>query len=328
MEIANVPVIVASDEKSPSLPGVIVESQTAPLKVVVAPVVPTAAPVVPTAAQDALKTTPPQDAALSRAAPKIDAVHAKKFMNRFKSYLANGAFYAYPGTDGSYPSNLKAYVSQEHTLLSLFYANRVHPFSRKERTLFLFNSITWLFFLSALFANINSHWALVSFIVALLTIPYNIMMRYLLECRCCLCSKTLYTIGETLGGCVMATLALGSLIWIILGIIFAVQAGESFVSSWILGQVQSYVYQIFMAAAYVGYYMESTKEEFHKHCKDLFPNDPFEDLTNYGELADKVKWEHKEYKEGSKAQEAWDLVFLPWHESSGCYAASLEKYFS
>jgi len=46
------------------------------------------------------------------------------------------------------------------------------------------------------------------------------------------------------------------------------------------------------------------------------------------QLADKVKWEHKEYKEGSKAQEAWDLVFLPWHESSGCYAASLEKYFS
>eukprot|EP00466_Bigelowiella_natans_P000749 jgi/Bigna1/74435/fgenesh1_pg.29_\ len=281
MEMSNMPVtnaaIVVSDEKSKALSGVVVQSQTSPAcagSVVMAS----------STASGAAETTSIQAADnTSKSASEIPSGDQSEFIKEFRKFLANGPYYGYPGTDGTFMSNFWAFLSQEHTLLSLRYANPVHPFSRRERLLFVFNSITWLFFLSALFANIDTHWALSAFFVALLTVPYNMIMRYLMECSCCIANDTMYSVGETFGLLIMMALGCGSLLWIILGIIFAVQAGEAFVRSWILSQVQSYVIQALLCGIYVLYYLPSSREKFQENCKKFLP-DESTDIVNYQQV--------------------------------------------
>ena len=61
--------------------------------------------------------------------------------------------YGFPNSNGSFSSNLWEWIKQEHPLISTFCANKVHPFSGKERVLVLWCSFAFAFFLSAIFAN-------------------------------------------------------------------------------------------------------------------------------------------------------------------------------
>ncbi len=56
-----------------------------------------------------------------------------------------------PGTKGTFLSNFWAYTQQEHQLLSVFKAHRMHPFSQKERMVVLFCSFGLAFMLTASF---------------------------------------------------------------------------------------------------------------------------------------------------------------------------------
>ncbi len=56
--------------------------------------------------------------------------------------------YGYPKTDGSVFSNYLSFMLQQHPLLSICCAHRLHPFSRQKRLVVLFCVLAFAFFIS------------------------------------------------------------------------------------------------------------------------------------------------------------------------------------
>eukprot|EP00466_Bigelowiella_natans_P009276 jgi/Bigna1/88796/estExt_fgenesh1_pg.C_380089 len=205
---------------------------------------------------------------------------SRQILKEFRAMLSAGAAYGYLNTDGSFQSNFIAYLSQEHIVLGMFLAHPQHPFSRMERVAYFINSLLWLFFLSALFSVTDLEWALSSFIVMLLTMPYNIILRALMECSCCVRHERLEEIGEMAGYSVMCVFSCGSILWLILGAIFAAHSGNGFVGSWILGQFMSWTFSAFQYLFWTWWSMKSSKEKF-----DELWGEKGENLVNYGQVA-------------------------------------------
>jgi len=112
--------------------------------------------------------------------------------------LRNKSF-GYPGTDGTFWSNWKQYMVNRHPLISIFRAHRLHPFSKKERALCLWCSCCWSFFTATMMRFVyvdvcggplleDCTWgetAIASIFLALLVVPFEILIRVLVICPCC-----------------------------------------------------------------------------------------------------------------------------------------------
>jgi hypothetical protein len=96
--------------------------------------------------------------------------------------VVKGQTYGLPGTDGTFMDCLKHHILNEHTVLGIFYAHPLHPFSRKERGIFWFNAAAWVIFISA-FTTGLSQGASIGITLGLV-VPYKIFVRTIMECKC------------------------------------------------------------------------------------------------------------------------------------------------
>lgn len=88
---------------------------------------------------------------------------------------------------GTLWSNYVAYCLNRHPLISIVCAHPLHPFTRPERFVILLCSFCWAFYLNSLmhFPAIRSqHWVVRYTILALLVIPYEILIRVVAVCSC------------------------------------------------------------------------------------------------------------------------------------------------
>ncbi|KAJ1639892.1 hypothetical protein T492DRAFT_40937 [Pavlovales sp. CCMP2436] len=100
--------------------------------------------------------------------------------------LENSSF-GYPGTDGTLFSNYVAYCLNRNPAVSIICAHPLHPFTRPERLVILLCSFCWAFYLSSFmrFAVVrNQYWVVRYTILALLVIPYEILIRVIAVCAC------------------------------------------------------------------------------------------------------------------------------------------------
>mmetsp|Transcript_4314 Transcript_4314/g.11038 ORF Transcript_4314/g.11038 Transcript_4314/m.11038 type:complete len:614 (+) Transcript_4314:244-2085(+) len=100
--------------------------------------------------------------------------------------LENRSF-GYPGTDGTLLSNYMAYVLNRHPLISIVTAHPLHPFTRAERVAVLVCSFCWAFFVKAVMHRdplINQPWWVFYTVVALLVLPYEVLIRVFAVCSC------------------------------------------------------------------------------------------------------------------------------------------------
>ena len=102
----------------------------------------------------------------------------KYALHRLQKQLVKSAGYGLPGTDGSWSSNFKSYLFNNHTLLSVCLANPAHPFSRFERLIFVFINLSFIFSLSAIFNHSpsNEDETVNAIVVAILTYPFKTLV--------------------------------------------------------------------------------------------------------------------------------------------------------
>ena len=157
--------------------------------------------------------------------------------------LENRSF-GYPGTDGRIFSNYIAYLLNRHPVLSIFTCHPHHPFTSTERVVVLWCSIFWAFFTNTIMEfytrgqnpsnGTGSYLAYIT-ILALLVIPYEILIRVVIICPCCLHSELEATEVEEAskkhktrsalknwGRILLATLVIMSVIWFTVGMLTAI----------------------------------------------------------------------------------------------------------
>lgn len=74
---------------------------------------------------------------------------------------------------------------QEDALVSLTSAHELHPFSWRDRFIVLFNYLAWVYLLSVIVATRNFNFVVSSAVVAFASAPYYVLLRGLVEVRCC-----------------------------------------------------------------------------------------------------------------------------------------------
>lgn len=173
-----------------------------------------------------------------------------------RKMLVRRVVYGLPGTNGSFLTNYIEVVKNEHILFGILYANPVHPFTRRERCIFAFNTIAFIFLLDASFVDEPAY---IYYIAAVpMILLYEKLSRLLLECG------PMYTRGydpqadqvptgivdrassaakevagatvEFVGSLLSALLFLFAIICITLGVIFAVERDVFLVGSFLYNQ--------------------------------------------------------------------------------------------
>ena len=74
----------------------------------------------------------------------------KVWKERVIHALMKSQKYGLPGTNGTWTSNLLAYLSNCHQLLAIFFAHRLHPFTKRERAVVIFCSFAFAFLATAI----------------------------------------------------------------------------------------------------------------------------------------------------------------------------------
>ena len=104
--------------------------------------------------------------------------------------LVKDIFYGLPGTDGGVVSVFYAALCQSHTIVSIFRAHPLHPFSRFDRVCYLMNIMSWiaLAYFDALIEK--SGQLLVSILLGIFFLPpIRALNRFVLQCSCLYTSK-------------------------------------------------------------------------------------------------------------------------------------------
>jgi hypothetical protein len=215
-------------------------------------------------------------------------------IHRLIKILTKGQCYGMVGTDGQFQTIFTTYVKYSHTLLSVFYEHPLHPFSKRERVMFLFTVMGWMFMIAAVFAAVGTDTTISIIVNAILVIPFKMFVRYMLECPC------LYNGGfsgynyaenkrrisvteagswiiECFGSIVSASLCcLSILFWVLGGVFASAAGGDSFVLNWIFSQLVSNAgAELLYAAMHVTFalYVPCFNEDKHFHQKwsPIFP---------------------------------------------------------
>ena len=239
-------------------------------------------------------------------------------VHRLNQAFVRGEFYGYPGTDGSFKSNLIRFILSEHSLLGVFFAHRDHPFSRNERAFFLFSGMSFLLLMQGTFyGNEDMDEYLVGFIVTLIVLPYKKFTRFVMECPCLYdhkydpeafahlsngkfggeevkhcCSNLI----EGCGGLITCGNCLVALILLIAGIVLATQHPDEFAINWVYTQGMSLVgteLAVITAFAALGYYVPycglNEKDKFEEKWGHMFPKE--KPPVSYTDIAALAKWD-------------------------------------
>jgi hypothetical protein len=139
--------------------------------------------------------------------------------------LENRSF-GYPGTNGTLLSNYLAYCLNRHPLISILTAHPLHPFTRPERLVVLTCSFCWAFLVKAVMHAeplIDTPWYVFYTVVALLVLPYEVLIRSAVVCSCLQYDDSLEGHARKrrwllCGRCVLAVLTLINLAWLSWGV--------------------------------------------------------------------------------------------------------------
>lgn len=244
--------------------------------------------------------------------------------HRLGQSFVRGEIYGYPATDGTFFSNLKAYLVSEHSLLGVCCAHPEHPFSKTERFFFLFSGMAMLFMCQAAFHagdpdGGQDQGYLTGFIVTLIVVPYKKFLRYIMECPCLYNSdynedafegrtnkdfdiEDVKRVGarvvEGCGSLVSCANVFFAIIILAIGIglIAAAKNGDEFAISWIYAQALSligtecFTMVVFTyLAVNVPYCGFSQKAAFEEKWGHLFPKDA--PPKSYTDVAALAKWD-------------------------------------
>jgi len=182
-----------------------------------------------------------------------------------------------------------------------------------------------MFLLSAALSSTPIPWYLSAFLVAVLSIPYEVMLRALVECSCCVYNKKVEAVGETLGMCIMLIFCVVSILWITLAVVILeeFQSGPTvFLETWIVSLLESYFLLVLCYALKVAVLQHRTKRWFKNYVKKYFPNHKF---TNFGEIAECIHPTWAQCDKDKKIAAAWQRIFAPaWKDSEpGCWKAGI-----
>jgi len=223
------------------------------------------------------------------AAKGVKNLTEKRVVRCTRRMLAKQRNYGLPGTDGTFWCCFREHLLEEGILLSVFEAHEFHPYSRKQRLIVLLSTITWMFFLSALIGVRNSYWFLQALLVALLSIPYEWLLRAVVEARLCIRHNFLETDVRRLGNAMLILSGLLIIAWIVLGTLIAVNVTEKrpfFIPLWIVAQAFSLLLlDPLQQLTLTWWYYEKDKALFEAKWGALFPEGvPPVTITQVAEL--------------------------------------------
>ena len=132
-----------------------------------------------------LKATLQNEKAGPDAVLPVQSVSYDRVYHEFVSRLTGTSWtFGLPGTNGGFFSNLIMYSASQHPVTSIYYCNPAAPFSRVERILFLFCTMSLLLMLSGIMEITSWDQWYKSVFIAALTIPFGMILRYIMECPC------------------------------------------------------------------------------------------------------------------------------------------------
>mmetsp|Transcript_41526 Transcript_41526/g.66771 ORF Transcript_41526/g.66771 Transcript_41526/m.66771 type:complete len:278 (+) Transcript_41526:25-858(+) len=151
---------------------------------------------------------------------------SQKLLVKLRQQLARGQYYGLPGTDGTFWSVYRERLRQDWIVGSVFTAHPLAKFGRYPRVLWWINSLAVLFCISvALHQSIKGEQRRTiikrTFITLALTAPNQWIMRFFMECSCCLHNKCAEMIGTCLGGCFMVVWTMYALLLFAVALIVA-----------------------------------------------------------------------------------------------------------
>ena len=185
-------------------------------------------------------------------------------LHRLQQSLTRGELWGSPGTDGTIKSNIIDNLKGDHSILGICFAHELHPFSKRERLIFLFSSLCWLLMIQAAFFSGGGGMDPFGegIIVALLVWPWKKFVRVMMECACFYDTKydpegmknlndTDFDIQdakkvalgciECLGSVVTCSNVVWSIIFLIIAIVLITESpnGQSFAGEWAYSQCMS-----------------------------------------------------------------------------------------
>mmetsp|Transcript_19085 Transcript_19085/g.31103 ORF Transcript_19085/g.31103 Transcript_19085/m.31103 type:complete len:355 (-) Transcript_19085:23-1087(-) len=203
---------------------------------------------------------------------KLPLISAKNCVWELKKMLVGAKFYGLPGTDGSFPSILYARLREEHIFLSTCLSHPLHPFSRRERLLWLWNSQCWLLMWSTIFTIIiptkgDTTMVIVkSICVSVVSFPWDIGTRYALECSCLLGGGKLWGLSlkeaEEYGYSIMVALTVMSLGFLAVALWLSARLGAAFLPTWGASQLLMFFTDFVKHSTLAWFSFESDKEDF------------------------------------------------------------------
>ena len=232
---------------------------------------------------------------------QVKTVSYDRVYHEFVSRLTGTSWtYGLPGTDGTYFSNLLMYSASQHPVTGIYFCNPAAPFSRVERILFLFCTMSLLLMLSGMMEITTWSTWYKSLFIAALTIPFGMILRYIMECPCFHQDK--YTEGnditqikknatknactfnrdccelyaEKLGEGVSLLMFLLSCGFLAYGMVIAINIGPLFYRGWLQSQFFSYFGTAplnLIANFTYAWYFKKHKAIFEKRWGGHFPAD-------------------------------------------------------
>jgi hypothetical protein len=135
----------------------------------------------------------------------VSAVRESEGTATLDNFYLSCPKYGYPGTDGSWWSNYKAYVRNNHELVACFGADPQNPFRKHRRVLVQINNMALTFLLATLFARAeehDDHYGNIAkgILIGMVMGPYGIILQQAATCQLChylnCCVKGVHIVGD------------------------------------------------------------------------------------------------------------------------------------
>ena len=115
----------------------------------------------------------------------LDLLTEKKLDSFLIELLIRQITYGLPGTNGSFWSNVFAYILTEHDLLSIFLTHPLDPFTRYKRVVYFYITFVFLLSMTQVFSQPDGDGHVVLGIIAsVLVEPVKFILRRAIECPC------------------------------------------------------------------------------------------------------------------------------------------------
>mmetsp|Transcript_10884 Transcript_10884/g.17434 ORF Transcript_10884/g.17434 Transcript_10884/m.17434 type:complete len:398 (+) Transcript_10884:48-1241(+) len=216
-----------------------------------------------------------------------------KLVTKLRMQLARGQFYGLPGV-GDKMSEIITRFKNEHVIFSVCLCHQLHPFTGFKRIIWFWNHCCWLFMWSAILGLCipGSNGGIVfarSMITMLISLPFDIGLRYAMECTCLLGNSFAESIGKQSGNTVVLTFTMSSIGWLVTGISLASLQDPAFVPSWIISQVLAVFSDAMKHILMQFFFVKKQKEYFINKYSPFFPEgDPPKNLSEVAVLSRQI----------------------------------------